>query len=110
MSLRISIRFGKRDQKRYGHVINWLQDIEEGWRSEAIKQALSAFISSSNGGQFIETARIPIDVEKTDQKKTAHESKGQIKKPISNQPPKPVIPPLEKDEDLEAIDGFLGKW
>lgn len=44
--MRLPIVFGKRDQDKYKKVINWLSTIEDGWRNQAVKDALLSYIEN----------------------------------------------------------------
>lgn len=46
--MRISLAFGKRDEKKYSDVIQWLESIEPGWRNDEIKEALSYYVKMKN--------------------------------------------------------------
>lgn len=48
--MKIPIVFGKRDQEKYKQVIQWLSSIDDGWKNQAVKDALLSYVTDNQLG------------------------------------------------------------
>lgn len=133
--MRISFKFGKRDQKKYAPVIEWLSGIDEGWQSNAIKEALLEHVKSISSNNTVEsetTTSPPLqllnkkedtwlkqnqashNIQDTEQAKEQPVEQSQVKsKEINKQNDNTEHNDDSKfiqDEDLEGVDRFLGDF
>jgi hypothetical protein len=114
--MRISLVFGKRDQKKYHDLIDWLDTIDEGWRNEAIKEALSDYLKQkqlnsnvSNIHNFSfekenvlpETAKYIVNSQKPPI--IEEDDYMELKVEKNDSPPK-------SEESISSIDNFLGDF
>lgn len=52
--MKVPLVFGKRDQKKYKDVIEWLEEIEDGWRNTEVKEALYLYVQMKKNGSLLE--------------------------------------------------------
>jgi hypothetical protein len=64
MQIRVPLVFGKRDQRKYKKVIEWLESVDDGWKNDVIKEALLFYVERHNIDNLIEKKENVIAPEK----------------------------------------------